>query len=262
MYGRPTHYDLLGTTAIIDLKNEKDGGMGLARRILGENPRIRTVLAKAGPVSGVYRTRKLKYLLGEKRYIVEYKENGCAFVFDPRRAFFSPRLSFERSRIIRLVRDGERVIVMFAGVGPFAITIAKAHKNAEVVGIEKNPYACRRMVDSIKLNRTANVKAVQGDVKRVSRKYAGFADRIIMPLPWSSLEFLDSVVEVAKPRATVHLYVFGATDTVLRDSWKLITEHMKKRGCTARRLFSRIVRPYSARESEIVIDFAIRKAES
>ena len=57
--------------------------------------RIETVLLKAGPVEGRYRTRKLSYLTGAKKYMVEYRENGCLFRFDPRKTFFSSRLSFE-----------------------------------------------------------------------------------------------------------------------------------------------------------------------
>jgi tRNA G37 N-methylase Trm5 len=150
-------------------------------------------------------------------------------------------------------------MVLFAGVGPFVAVIAKSHKDAHVVGIEKNPYAYKMMKQNIMLNRIKNVTAEKGDVKSKSEAYGGFADRIVMPLPWSGINFLDTAVQIAKPEAIIHLYVFGETESVLDDSWNSIEKHAKKNRYTAKLLFSRVVRPYSAEKSEIVIDFRIRK---
>lgn len=257
---KAAHFDVLGSTAVIEVKNLKDRGKSLARRILAENHNVKTVLAKAGPVTGQYRTRKYRYVAGIKRYAVEYRESGCSFSFDPRKTFFSPRLSYERSRISGLVKDGENVMVMFAGVGPFAIVIAKSHKGAHVVGIEKNPYAYKMMKQNIAINRAKNVVAEKGDVKSKAAMYSGFADRIVMPLPWSSIDFLDAALQIAKPEAIIHIYAFGKTDNVKDDSWDLIKKHAKKNHYAAKLLFSRVVRPYSAKESEIVIDFRVRKS--
>ncbi len=255
---KAAHFDLLGSTAVIEIKNSKDRGKSLAKRILAENPNIKTVLAKAGPVTGQYRTRKYKYVAGIKRYAVEYRESGCSFLFDPRKTFFSPRLSYERSRISGLVKDGENIMVMFAGVGPFAVMIAKSHKNAHVVGIEKNPYAYKMMKQNITLNRVKNATAEKGDVKLKAVAYTGFADRIVMPLPWSSLNFLDAAFQIAKPEAIIHIYLFGETERVKDDSWDMIKRHAKNNHYSVKLLFSRVVRPYSAKDSEIVIDFKIK----
>jgi tRNA G37 N-methylase Trm5 len=100
---------------------------------------------------------------------------------------------------------------------------------------------------------------VKGDVKKKCRPYTGFADRIIMPLPWSSLDFLDEALLVAKRRAVVHIYLFGKTDSVLSEAWKKIREHAKRNLYTAKKTGTRIVRTYSPTESEIVIDYTISK---
>ena len=49
-----------------------------------------------------------------------------------------------------------------------------------------------------------------------------------MPLPWSSLDFLDEALVVAKKTATVHIYVFGKTKGLEKESWKRISAHAKK----------------------------------
>lgn len=258
--GRSTiGYDLLGTTAIIEFRGSRAAAKKEALKLMKFDPRITTVLLKAGPVTGKFRTRKLAYLAGARKYNVEYRENGCTFRFDPRKTFFSSRLSFERSRILGLAKDGEWVCVMFAGAGPFAIELGKKFKASIVTAIEENPASVRYMKENVALNRTPNVIPVKGDVKKVAKKYKASAERVIMPLPWSSLDFLDQAAMIAKKRAIVHIYIFGKTKGLESNSWRKITAHAKKNRYAAKKIFTRAVRTYSATESEIVIDYEIRK---
>ena len=173
--------------------------------------------------------------------------------------FFSNRLSFERARISGLVKDNEKVMVFFSGVGPFAIEIAKAHRKANVVGIELNKYASKVAIENIKHNKVSNVKLENGDVKKLSKKYKSFADRIIMPLPQMSLTFLDEVLLVAKKGATVHLYAFGSNEGAFDDTINAIKAHAKERKYKIKIAFKRAVRPYSPKEIEVAIDYRISK---
>lgn len=252
-------YDLLGNTAIIEFRGSRAEAKRQALDLMRFDNRIKTVLIKAGPVTGKFRTRKLAFLAGVRKYTVEYKENGCIFRFDPRKTFFSSRLSFERSRILALAKDGEDICVMFAGVGPFAIELGRKFKGSMITAIEENPASVRYMKENILLNKTKNVMAVKGDVKKVAKRYEESADRIIMPLPWSSLDFLDETFTVAKKRSIIHIYLFGKTKGLEANSWKKITAHAKKNRYSAKKIFTRDVRTYSATESEIVIDYEIRK---
>ena len=63
------------------------------------------------------------------------------FAVDVEKCYFSPRLSYERSRIARLVESGETVVNMFAGVGCFSIIIAKTVRQTKVFSIDVNPTA-------------------------------------------------------------------------------------------------------------------------
>lgn len=251
-------YDQLGDIAIIEFDGPAGKERQVAELLMRTNGSIKTVLAKVGAVTGRLRIRKLRYVAGKRNYIAIYRENNCAFRFDVRKVFFSNRLSYERSRILKLVRNGESVVVMFAGVGPFAIEIAKSNRSTNVVAIELNRFGYKYMLDNVKLNKTQNVTPVLGDVKKLSAKYKNFADRIIMPLPKSSMEFLDDAYRVAKSSAIVHLYVFtkaDETDSVYRQ----IKEHSKRMGYRATFLNERVVRPYSATEIELGIDYRIAK---
>jgi len=248
-------YDLLGNIAIVDAEPKVAKQIG--KLILSLNKNVETVLRKASAVKGKYRTRSYAYVAGKRNYIAHYKENGCIFEFDVRRVFFSPRLAYERQRIASQVKDGERVIVMFAGVGPFAIEIAKKVPSAKVIAIELNKYAYKYMLRNIQLNKVESVEPVLGDVKRVAREYRNFADRIVMPLPKESHSFLDAAYEVAKQKAIVHYYTFVPRDS--NNARSLLLSFFKKMNANIKILNERVVRPYSAKEVEVVIDFMLSK---
>ena len=103
------------------------------KKIIGETlleqvKTTRSVFYQSSPVEGEFRTRSLEILAGIDNTQTEYKESGCKFIVDVEKAFFSPRLSTERERIVGLVRDGEVVVNLFGGIGMFSILIAKTKK--------------------------------------------------------------------------------------------------------------------------------------
>ncbi|MGI0100587.1 MAG: class I SAM-dependent methyltransferase [Candidatus Micrarchaeaceae archaeon] len=252
-------YDLLGDIAIIDFGGSRKSERKIAAVLMELNKNIRTVLAKAGAVSGRYRIRKVRYVAGKRNFIATYRENGCTFVFDVRGVYFSNRLSFERSRLLGLVKGREKVVVMFAGVGPFAIEIAKRFPAAKVVAIELNRAGYNYMLKNIKANKLGNVDAVLGDVKKRANDYGNFADRVIMPLPMSSMDFLDEAFTVAKSGAVVHLYTIADVGRGAKQAFDTVKEHSGRMGYRARLICSRVVRPYSSKQAEVVLDYRIYK---
>ncbi len=250
----PKAYDVLGDIAII---NETKHAKELAKAIMEVNKRVKTVIMKKGAVKGAYRTRAYIHVLGKRNYAATYRENGCTFKFDVRKVFFSTRLAYERDRISRLVKDGENVMVMFAGVGPFAIEIAKRHKDAKVVAIELNTHAYKSMLENIAINKVENVIPVKGDVSKKVEKFRNWSDRVVMPLPKSARNFFDSVLVTAKNPCIVHYYFFGKQENALEKEKLKIREFFEKKGKKVRFLFSRIVRPYSPGIIELVVDFEI-----
>jgi tRNA (guanine37-N1)-methyltransferase len=178
---------------------------------------------------------------------------------DLAKVYFSPRLSHERGRIAAHVRSGEKVLVMFAGVGPFALVIAKKQKDAKVVGIELNPEAVRYFSENIMLNgMEGRVDAVLGDVRKVvPGKFAGFADRVLMPLPKNAEDFLDVALLAAKKGGIVHFYTFVNRKDGKEAAEKKVFEAAKKAGRKIEILESREVRPFSPSTVQIVVDFKI-----
>jgi len=248
-------YDIIGNIALIDVKGK--AAKQTAKAIMETNKNVETVISKDSAVGGKYRTRKYRHILGKKNFVATYRENGVVLKFDIRKTFFSSRLAFDRLRIARLVKKGENVLVMFAGMGPFAIEIAKMQRDSNVVGIELNRSAYNYMTQNIALNKAPNVTAELGDVKKVANRYKRFADRIVMPLPTDAFSFLGAVLKVARKGCVVHYYAFGERESAFKENAKLVKEFFLEHDRKIRILDKRVVRQYSPKEVEIVLDIRI-----
>lgn len=248
-------FDIIGDIAIVVIpaglrKYEKK----IAKAVMDVHPNIKTVVKKAGPISGTYRIRKIKVIGGRKSTETIYTESGCRFKLDVAKAYFSPRLVFERQRIAEMVKDHETVFVPFAGVGPFAIIIAKRHPYVTVYANELNPTAFKYMKENIKLNRAFNVTPLPGDARKFSKKFKGKADRVLMPIPMSANKFLDVAFNLAKKNALVHFYFFTESE---ENAVKAIEDYAEKIGKKVKIMDIREAGAYSSMIIEYVIDFQI-----
>ena len=142
----------------------------------------------------------MELIAGEGTTQTEYKENGCRFAVDVEKAFFSPRLSTERSRIAGLVLEGQTLLNMFAGVGMFSILAASKCK-CTTYSIDLNPIASFLCEQSIRMNKLAGeVISINGDVSKVihEQNLADCSDHTLMLLPERSDEFLDDAIYATK----------------------------------------------------------------
>lgn len=255
----PRSFDIVGSIAIVEIP----GGLGryqraVARAIMEVHKPIRTVLKKTSAMSGKYRVRRLQHIGGERTTETIYRESGVQMKMDVAKVYFSVRLSNERLRIAGQVKAGENVLVFFAGVGPFALVIAKQHQDAQVVGIDINPIAARYFKENIVLNKLKNCTAVQGDVHRVAKKYSRWADRIIMPLPHTASEFLDEAFGCAQKGAVVHYYQFGDSEKPFEEARANIRKAARRNGRRVKILQEKVVRPYAARIVQVALDIRVR----
>ncbi|MFP3220070.1 MAG: hemerythrin domain-containing protein [Candidatus Marsarchaeota archaeon] len=213
--GFPRSFDLVGDIAIVRLKPDYDleKAKKRAEELMKANPPVKAVFARAGPLTGQYRVSPLIHLAGENRTITLYKENGSSFFVDVASTFFSPRLSGERARISSMVQPGERVLDMFAGVGPFSVQMARA--GATVFACEINPAAFNLLNTNVALNGlVGRIRTFPGDAALVSNGQArGWAKRIVMNLPSSSTNFLEAALNAISPTGgVIHIYVRSTQD--------------------------------------------------
>ena len=241
----PRALDMIGDIAVIDIPPELETYESqIGEAVLVTHKNVRTVLKKASAVSGTYRLREFKIVVGEPRTTTIHKECGCQYKVDLAKAYFSPRLSNEHNRIASLVQKGETIVDLFAGVGPFSILIAKNNPDVKVYAIDINPAAMEFLRKNIRLNRVENrVFPLLGDAKKtVERQLFGVADRIIMNLPEKAMEFIDTACGTVKPAGgVVHYYEFIR----LPDS----LENLKLRFSTAVEKAGRRVDSYSSEKT-------------
>ncbi|MCW4017163.1 MAG: class I SAM-dependent methyltransferase family protein [Candidatus Bathyarchaeota archaeon] len=230
----PRALDVVGDIAIIEIPPELETYKApVSEAILETHRSVRVVLAKAGKVSGTYRLREFEFLAGEQRNSTIYKEYGCRYYVDVAKAYFSPRLSHEHRRVAELVEENETVVDLFAGVGPFAVPIAKNCKTARVYAIDINPDAVELLEKNARLNRVeGRVHAFVGNARQiVNEKLSGVADRVIMNLPETASAFIDVACQAVKPNGgIIHFYGFVRKPDTVENFKQLFADCVTKAG--------------------------------
>jgi tRNA (guanine37-N1)-methyltransferase len=258
----PRALDIVGDIAIIEIPAElKAHGRLIGEAILTVHKNVRTVLAKAGAVSGTYRLREFEVIAGENKTATIHKEYGCKYHVDIAKAYFSPRLSQEHNRVASLVQKGETVVDLFAGVGPFSVLIAKNNADAKVYAVDVNPDAIEFLKRNIRLNRVENrVIPILGNARQaVEERLLGVADRVVMNLPEKAIEFVDTACRAIKPAGgMVHYYAFIRLPDSLENVQLRFSEAVEKTGRKVDAFLSaKTIRETAPYEWQVVLDVAI-----
>ncbi|WNY29415.1 hypothetical protein MmiEs2_16440 [Methanimicrococcus stummii] len=239
-------------------KNESTANASeIAAAILKAHSAVKTVLLSKGPISGEFRTRDLEFIAGVSKTATVHKEYGCKYKVDLGRAYFTPRLSTERRRIADQIRDGDVVIDMFAGVGPYSILISKSAKPAQIIANDKNDAAVELLKENIALNKIENITALNEDALFLSQEYASAGDHIIMNLPHNAYDFLDTAVTICKNGGVIHYYAMTSDDDLFDGSIELIRIAAEKQGRNIEVLEKRNVRSYAPHQYNICLDVRI-----
>jgi len=199
--------DTIGDIAIVRLEGSSAAEKRrAAREILEEAKNVKCVFEQEGGIEGDFRLRKLRYLAGEDRTLTVHRENGCSYKVDVARCYFSPRLATERLRIAEEADEGESVLNMFAGVGPFSVLVAR-RKEAKVLSCELNGFACELHEENDRANKVEKlVKVLNADAVRLPSLTRRRFDRVLMPHPSQADRYLPTALSLAKRGATVHYY--------------------------------------------------------
>ena len=202
-----TGVDVVGDIAIVRLEELRSREKKkVAEALLSELKNVRVVMEQEGGIEGEYRLRRLRHLAGEKRTLTVHRENGCALRVDVAKCYYSPRLSTERLRVADAVNRKERVLNMFAGVGPYSILIAK-RAGARVDSCELNAVAAKLHRENVRLNKVESlVSVVNADAADLPEILDSKFDRILMPHPSGADRYLPSALKMAKSGALIHYY--------------------------------------------------------
>ncbi|CQH62294.1 tRNA(Phe) (4-demethylwyosine(37)-C(7)) aminocarboxypropyltransferase [Halobacterium hubeiense] len=169
----PSSWAVVGTVILADFTDcPRRAEVGDA--LLDLHSEADTVLARGG-IDGEHREPDVSVVAGEGDTETVHTEHGTQYALDLSRVMFAPGNKAERARMGEVVAEDERVLDMFAGVGYFALPMARA--GARVTAVEKNPESFRYLAENAQLNGVSgNLDCVLGDCREVDSE----ADRVVM----------------------------------------------------------------------------------
>ena len=233
--------------------------MEIGNVLLNEIKVVNRVFCQTTDIGGEYRTRSLELVAGQGDTTTTYKENGCTFEVDVERVFFTPRLATERARISAMVQPNEKVLNMFGGAGMFSIQMAK-DTNCTVYNVDINPQATTLCMRNTQLNRLqGNVISITNDASAICQSMPDTFDRIVMPLPERTDEFLKDAVSAIKDTGVIHYYSHVHADRK-QNAVSVLKEHFDDVSPTLHKITDgRLVRAVGPRYYQVVIDVIMYK---
>ncbi|XP_076841696.1 tRNA (guanine(37)-N(1))-methyltransferase isoform X2 [Brachyhypopomus gauderio] len=205
--------------------------------IMDKNPGVTCVVNKTNTIDSTYRNFQMEVMAGESNMVAKVRENGVFYEFDFSRVYWNPRLSTEHERVVSLLRRGDTVLDVFAGVGPFAVPAAR--RGCVVLANDLNPEAHRWLQHNARLNKvgaaltTFNLDGREFIRGPVRERLPGLmrgpgAVHVVMNLPALALDFLDAFRGLLGPELDqdlsceaslpqVHCYGFSKEDDPQRD---------------------------------------------
>ena len=248
----PNSFDNIGDVLILKLVDELlPMKHEIGDALLKVSPSTRAVFLDSG-VKGELRIRDLELIAGTGGSETRHRESGVTIMTDPTKVYYNPRLATERERIASMVKDGETIIDMFAGVAPFPLTICRYARPKIVYAMDLNHDAVEYMKTNIRLNRFDNIIAMEGDARELIKTLPD-ADRVIMNLPQIAQDFLPDALAKTKVGGVVHMHkIMGReeSDKVIA----LIIDGMNSKGLNCRLAEKRELKTYSPSASVYVLD--------
>ncbi len=261
----PRGFQTLGNIIILKLNPkllEKTKVIGQA--YLDLLPKMRSVYINKGRVIGSFREpENIEFLVGEDNPIVEHKEHGIKYRFNITKIMFSKGNLNERRFLATLVKKGEIVVDMFAGMGYFSLAIAKHSDVGQIYSIELNPTSYKTLLENIKINHLEEkIIAINGDCKKevLELSKSGIrADRVIMGVLPAPKEYVKEALSLAKEEGTIYHYEGVVEKEAYTSLFKEFEEICQEEQFNCELESHRFVKSYGPNLFHIVLDIFVRK---
>ena len=251
-----TSFDTIGDIVILEIPDELQDKKQLIGDAAYKFTKRKAIYMKKSAIKGTIRVRDLEFLSGVDDSLTIHKEHGVRLKLDVREVYFSPRLATERKRVMESVKDGEKILDMFCGIGPFPIVIAR-NKDVDITAVDINDEAIKYLDENIKLNKLkGNIESHCGDVREVSKGFKTKFDRIIMNLPGLAYSFLDVAIDLIEDDGIINYYEFSDS---YEQGIKRLNETASGAGKKVEILNTRKVKSISPDEWHVSIDAKIKK---
>lgn len=223
------------------------------REVLG----VATVLVRSGPIAGELRTPTVERIAGEGTD-TEVIEHGIRWRFDAAQVMFAAGNRSERRRSGTLVRPGESVLDLFAGIGYFAIPAACSGRAARVIAVDKNPLAVRYLQENAERNGVSDrVRAVLGDNRTVSL-VPHDADRIFLGYLPSAVPWIPRGLDLLRPGGWLHVHTVEDARGARSRALTAVEKELTGVGLTPLEPpEARDVKPYGPGRTHVVVDVRV-----
>ncbi len=236
----------------------------IAKKCLELFPKMESIYYYSGKIIGQFRIpEKIEFLAGKDNPVVIHKEHKVMYKFDITKIMFSKGNLNERKKLATLVKTGEIIIDMFAGIGYFSLPIG-IHSEAKIIySIELNPVAFEYLKENVKLNHLEfKIIPIFGNCKEKVKELAEngiTADRIIMAVFPAPKDFISSALLCVKDSGTfVHYEGVIEKDNYLKlyDEFDKVAQ---QNGYQCELIEHRVVKSYGPRLYHIVVDILVKK---
>jgi tRNA G37 N-methylase Trm5 len=190
----PTKWKKVGNVLIVDLENLADDKKREIAEVYAGELNAKTVIQK-NKVSGDLRKPEKVDLLYGTETITEISEYGIKYRLDLSEIMWSPGNTGWRSALTGPEKvndfysfDKPRTIIdYFAGIGYFALQMARGYPKARIIAVDKNPKAIEYLTINVKENNIENVEIINDDCRNVKLK----ADVIHLGYIGNTIDFLE-----------------------------------------------------------------------
>ena len=190
----PTKWKKIGNVLIVDFENLAEDKKREIAEVYAEELNAKTVIQK-NKVSGELRKPEKVDLLYGTETITEISEYGITYRLDLSEIMWSLGNTGWRSALVgpEKVNDfysfdkPKTIIDYFAGIGYFALQMARGYPKARIIAVDKNPKAIEYLTTNVKENNIENVDIVNDDCRNVKWN----ADVIHLGYIGNTIDFLE-----------------------------------------------------------------------
>ena len=255
----PDGYVRLGSVLLVRWPETLRPHFGPLSAALAEALGARSVLRVAGPVEGELRRPAVERLFGEETETIVV-EHGVRWRFDAARIMFAAGNRTERARAGRLVRPGETVVDLFAGIGYFAIPAAKVGRAARVVAVDRNPESVRYLRENVRRNGVEGIVEIHCGDNRTIDLPTGLADRVFLGYLPSAVPWIARALPLLRPGGGIlHVHLVADARGAVPTAEAEVGAAVRAAGGVAvGPLRGRAVKPYGPGRTHVVVDAPVR----
>lgn len=257
----PSGYQRLGRVVIVALPEALRPHFAAIGQAWQEALGVETVLRRSGPVRGEWRLPSVEPIAGGPTETT-VREHGVRWSFDAARLMFARGNRGERERIGRLARPGEAAADLFAGIGYFAIPLARRGADP-VYACEINPESYRYLLQNVRANGvTGRVVPLLGD-NRSAPLPGGRFDRVVLGYLPDSVPYILRAADLLRPEGgTVHVHLLQGTREADAEPIGRVRRLLGRAGRAVEAVERRVVKPYGPGREHIVLDVRVGAASA